>query len=144
MKRFGLMAGTAIALMTLATPALAQEKAGDEHAVGFYISNIAGSGMSYQRIFANGWGFRVSGIGWGQGRSMFVNAGAAVTKDIDRRDWGRLYGLLAVGTGVGNFAGDTGAGLNGGTNVQANLAPGIGVQWGPLNAEIGSGLMWRF
>jgi hypothetical protein len=128
----------AIALV-LASPALAQTPATrtEGHAVGLYVSNMSGSGLSYQRLFGNGWGFRVSGIGWGQGGSAFVNAGAEVTKEIDRTDWGSLYGLLATGVGLGSFTGNAGAGLGGGTNLQANLAPGLGLQWGLLNVEIG-------
>jgi hypothetical protein len=154
----------AIAL-ALAAPALAQSPApaprAESHAVGLYLSNMSGSGLSYQRLFGNGWGFRVSGIGWGQGSSAFINAGAEVTKEIDRNDWGSLYGLLATGVGLGTFTGNSGAGLGGGSNLQANLAPGLGLQWGLLNVEIGysiytnsggvgftpaggAGLMWRF
>ena len=155
-----LLVAPAIAL-TLSTPALAQtlpERA-SSHAVGLYVSNMSGSGLSYQRLFGNGWGFRVSGIGWGQGGSAFVNAGAEVTKEIDRTEWGSLYGLLATGVGLGTFTG--GGGLAGGNNLQANIAPGLGLQWGLLNVEVGysvytnsggvgftpaggAGLMWRF
>ena len=122
-------------LLGFAGPALAEVDARDSHGIGIYVSNIAGSGLTYSRTFSNGWGFHVSGIGWGQAGSAFANLGAAVTREIDRRDTGTLYGLLAAGTGIGSFFG--GGGLAGGSNVQVNVAPGIGFAWGPLNVELG-------
>lgn len=135
MPRYGIPVLALLMTAALATPAFAQNEPADQHAVGLYISNIAGSGLTYTRTFSSGWGFHVSGIGWGQGGSTFANVGAAVTRDIDRREFGTLYGLLAVGTGIGSFFG--GGGLSATNNVQANIAPGIGFAWGPLNLEVG-------
>lgn len=131
-----LIGSIALALTVgFATPALAQTESEDSHAIGLYVSNIAGSGLTYTRHFQNGWGFHLSGIGWGQGGTTFANVGGAVTRDISRRDYGTLYGLLAAGTAIGSFFG--GGGLAGGSNVQVNVAPGVGFGWGPLTVEVG-------
>lgn len=125
----------AILLAATATPALAWDGADSKNAVGLYISNLAGSGLTYMRELDGGWGFHVSLVGWGQGSSMFFNGGAALTREIDRRPWGVLYGLLGAGAGLNTFSGE--AGLQGGSNLQVNLAPGIGFAWGPLFGEVG-------
>jgi hypothetical protein len=126
----------ALALVAgLAAPAHAQAVASDRHAVGVYVSNIAGSGLTYTRNFNNGWGFHVSGIGWGQGGSAFYNFGGAVTKDFVERDWGAVYGLAAVGYGVDLFTGFSGS--KPGANIQSNFAPGVGLRYHMLQLELG-------
>lgn len=134
----------AIALATaLAAPAMAQEPdrlpAVDAHAIGGAYSTISGSGFSYYRTYANGWGWHVAGIGWGQGGSSFWNAGGAVTHQIDRRNWGTLYALLGAGAGIDAFRGGEG-GLAPATTPQYNLTPGLGFTWGPFRLELGMSL----
>lgn len=141
MPRLPLAVITALlAAMVSSTPAFAAAPvepvpAKQYQAIGAYVSNIAGSGITYHRRFDNGWGFHLSGIGWGQSGSMFVNAGGALTRMIDQREWGGLYGLAAIGAGIGSFSG--GGGMQGSQDLQVNFAPGIGLQFGPLIAEIG-------
>jgi hypothetical protein len=117
--------------------ALAQTKemGQESQGIGMMISNIAGSGLTYERVFRNGWGFHVSGIGWGQGSSFFYNFGGAITKNIVEREWGDVYGLVAVGYGLNLFSGFSG--VPGNARVESNVAPGIGVRWGILTAELG-------
>lgn len=103
--------------------------------VGLMISTIAGSGLTYQHVFPNGWGFHVSGIGWGQGASFFYNFGGAVTKTFIEREWGNVYGLAAVGYGLNLFSGLSRG--TGSATIESNFAPGIGVNWGILTAELG-------
>lgn len=146
-------------LVASATPALAAPKAAEDNAVGLYVSNIAGSGLTYAHNFGNGWGAHISGIGWGQGPSAFFNVGGAVTREFDRREWGTLYGLVAVGTGIGGFLGT--GGMTGNLDLQTNFTPGVGVTLGPVVLEGGysiyrnsggvgfvpaggAGLFWRF
>lgn len=128
----------ALAFGLSATPALAADYGTPSPAsqgVGLMISNIAGSGLTYQRVFPNGWGFHVSGIGWGQSGSFFYNFGGAVTKSFIEREWGNVYGLVAVGYGLNLFTGLSKG--TGSANIESNLAPGIGVNWGILTAELG-------
>lgn len=124
----------AAALPALAdTPAAGSKKT--HHGIGLMLSNIAGSGLTYQQRFDNGWGYHISGIGWGQGGSAFYNFGGAITKDIVEHDWGSVYGLAAVGYGVDLFAGLRGAGA--GANIQSNFAPGVGLRYHMLTMELG-------
>lgn len=125
-----------------AMPAMAQSRSYEvektHHAIGFMISNIAGSGLTYQHRFDSGWGFHVSGIGWGQGGSAFYNFGGAVTKDFVEREWGAVYGLAAVGYGVDLFTGFSGSRAPGaGANIQSNFAPGVGLRYHMLQLELG-------
>ena len=129
---------TAALTAAMAAPGFAQAAPRTPDSVGVMVSNIAGSGLTYEHVFPNGWGFHVSGIGWGQGSSFFYNFGGAVTKNFVEREWGDLYGLVAVGYGINLFSGFSG--VPGGTNVQTNLAPGLGVRWGILTAELGYSL----
>ena len=127
-----------LSLGLFAAPAMAQGQdlaPRETQGVGLMISNIAGSGLTYQRTFKNGFGFHVSGIGWGQGGSFFYNFGGAVTKNLMTRDWGDLYGLVAVGYGV-NLS-SAFSGVPAGSRIESNIAPGIGVRWGILTAELG-------
>jgi hypothetical protein len=125
------------ALLILPPVAAAQaETTADTQGVGMYISNIAGSGLTYSRHFNNGWGFHLSGIGWGQSGNAFINAGAAVTRDFTIANEARLYGLVAVGTGLGSFAGAAPANPSR-PDLQANFAPGVGLALGPFNVELG-------
>lgn len=132
----------AIAL-ALVPPAFAQDddddddddEAQDSQGVGIYVSNIAGSGLAYHRTYADGWGWRVAGLGRGEGAATFFNVGGALTRELDRRPWGTLYGLLGAGAGLDSFYGAYG--MPPANNVQFNLSPGIGFAWGPLVAEIG-------
>lgn len=129
------LAAAIAALALVPAPALAQEPPAERQAVGFYVSNIAGSGLTYFKSLGNGWGFHVSGIGWGQGGSAFFNAGGAVTRDLDYRPWGTLYAFGGLGAGLGTFMG--GGGLAGGSNLQLNVTPGVGFTWGPIALEFG-------
>lgn len=136
-------------------PAARRESRG----VGLYASNIAGSGATWQQDLGGGWGYHASFVGWGQAPQVLVNAGGALTREIDRREWGTLYGLLAAGTLVDGFFG--GHGLPGGMSTQANVTPGLGVGVGPFIFEAGysiyvnqggpgfvpaggAGMFWRF
>jgi hypothetical protein len=47
-----------------------------------------------------------------------------------------VYGLLAVGYGLNLFTGLSGA-ASGSANIESNVAPGIGLNWGILTAELG-------
>lgn len=133
---FALALALATAAPALATEAQPSENSPqDRNGVGLFVSNMSGSGLTYSREFKSGFGFHLSAIGWGQGSSSFVNAGFALTKEFDRREWGRLYGLAAVGVGLGSFFGS--GGLAGGNSLQADFAPGIGVEVGPFVAEVG-------
>ena len=129
----------AVTLGATAMPAVAQDRYQPTekvtHGIGFMVSNIAGSGLTYQHHFDNGWGFHVSGIGWGQGTQAFYNFGGAITKDFVEREWGALYGLAAVGYGVDLFTGFSGS--RAGANLQSNFAPGVGLRYYMLNRELG-------
>lgn len=135
-------------MLAVAAPAWADsnEESSDEdseegQALGLYVSNIAGSGLTYLHVYPSGWGYHLSGIGWGTGGSTFLNVGGAVTKELDRRDWGTLYGLVAAGTGLGNFFG--GGGLPATSSLQYNVAPGVGVSVGPLLVEVGYSVFYN-
>jgi hypothetical protein len=129
----------AMVLGATSMPAMAQSRSYEvektHHAIGFMASNIAGSGLTYQHRFDSGWGFHVSGIGWGLGGSAFYNFGGAVTKDFVERDWGAVYGLAAVGYGVDLFTGFTGS--KPGAYIQSNFAPGVGLRYHMLQLELG-------
>jgi hypothetical protein len=134
----------AAAMMVGATslPAMAQSRTYESektnHSIGVMLSNIAGSGLTYQHRFDSGWGFHISGIGWGQGGSAFYNFGGAVTKDFVEREWGSIYGLAAVGYGLDMFSGFTGTRASGaGATVQSNFAPGVGLRYHMLQLELG-------
>lgn len=160
MRKILLSLTAAASVVLAASPAMAAPQEREEtQGVGLYVSNIAGSGFTYWRQIGGGFGFHVSGIGWGQGASSFFNVGGAVTKEFDRREWGSLYGLLAVGTGVGSFLG--GSGLSSSLDLQTNITPGVGVTMGPIFLEAGysvyrnsggvgfvpaggAGLLWKF
>jgi hypothetical protein len=136
-----LLAAAMIVGMT-AVPAVAHSRTSEpekpHHSLGVMVSNIAGSGLTYQHRFDSGWGFHVSGIGWSQGGSAFYNFGGAVTKDFVEREWGALYGLAAVGYGVDMFSGFAGpSGTRPGANIQSNFAPGIGLRYHMLQLELG-------
>lgn len=135
--RLGILALLA-GLVLLPSPAIAQEGPRERQAVGFYVSNMAGSGLTYLKTFGNGWGYHVSGIGWGQGGSAFFNVGGALTRDLDYRPWGTLYAFGGLGFGMGTFSG--GGGLQPATNLQVNVTPGIGFTWGPIALEFGYSL----
>lgn len=130
----------------LALPARAEEADRlppvDGKAIGGALSTISGSGFSYYRTYANGWGWHAAGIGWGQGGSMFWNVGGAVTHQLDRRRWGTLYALLGAGAGIDAFTGGEG-GLQGATTPQYNLTPGLGFTWGPIRLELGMSLFYN-
>jgi hypothetical protein len=144
MKIARLSLALAAASVLLAAPAradVAEEPSGPGHSVGLYVSNIAGSGLTYAQRLGGGYGFHVSAIGWGQAGSLFANAGGALTREIDRRPWGTLYGLLAAGVGLGTFSG--GGGLPASAAPQYDVAPGLGFTWGPLVAEIGYSIYYN-
>src|SRR4051812_37339525 len=85
-------------LLSSPAPAFAAEGPVDQQGVGLYVSNIAGSGLTYSRELRSGWGFHTSVVGWAPpGGASFVNGGAAVTRELDRRPWGRIYGLVGAG-----------------------------------------------
>ena len=119
---------TLAAWCSLSQPVLAAPAGtGPTHSLGLYVSNIAGSGLTY--VLDNGpsgMGFHVSGIGWGQGSSSFLNVGAALTKSLTRQEWGSLYALGAVGLGAGSAQ----------AAPEANFAPGVGIQLGIFRAEL--------
>jgi len=108
----------------------------EQRAVGAAFSVLSGSGLSYTQTMPSGWGYHVAGVGWGQAGRSYVNVGGAITREIDRRPWGTLYGLLAAGAGIDSFAGGEG-GLQGATTPQLNLSPGLGFTWGPIMLELG-------
>lgn len=127
-----------VALSTLALaapPALAAERPADEpmrQSAGVMVSNIAGSGLTYMlENGPGGMGFHVSAIGWGQGATSFVNFGGAMLHDISRQEWGALYGLAAIGVGSRTSA------TSKVPSLETNFAPGLGVRWGMVRAELG-------
>jgi hypothetical protein len=129
--------------LAAAAPAMAETSAPptgprDAQAIGAAYSVMSGSGFRYTRSYASGWGWQAAGIGWGQGGNAFVNVGGAVTKEIDRREWGALHGLLAAGAGLSPFAGGNGLAPN--LQTQFNVSPGLGFSWGPISIEAGMSL----
>jgi hypothetical protein len=131
-------------LMTaaLSAPAWAREQSTpeapkDRQALGVSISNMAGSGFTYLNMNQNGFGWRVAGVGWGSQGSgaAFWNVGGAFLREFDRKEWGSIYGLLGAGAGIRVFSGGFGLPSSGGPEI--NLAPGIGVNYGPFFLEGG-------
>ncbi len=112
-----------------------QAHATESQAFGLYLSNLTGSGLSYHRQMESGWGYRMTGLGWAQGNVGYINVGGAITRGLDRRQWGQLYGLLGIGLAMDAFAGT--AGLAPALGTQLNMASGLGASWGPLFVEAG-------
>lgn len=129
-------------VMVASAPALARTQASPEEpkgrqALGLSVSNMAGSGLTYLRMNENGFGWRVAGIGWGSQGSggAFWNVGAAAIREFDRKEWGSIYGMLSAGAGLRVFSGAFGLPAQGGPEI--NLAPGIGINLGPVFLEAG-------
>lgn len=109
-----------------AQPALAAKaEPGVEHSLGFYGSTMCGSGLTYVLHTPSGFGLHTSFIGWSANGVTWFNVGGALTQDISTQPWGRVYGLLAGGYAVNE------------NGWLPNVAPGVGVDWGGLFAEVG-------
>ncbi|MEB3223057.1 MAG: hypothetical protein VKS61_13355 [Candidatus Sericytochromatia bacterium] len=93
--------------------------------MGFYGSNMCGSGLTYVLHTPSGLGFHASFIGWNLPDNVFFNVGGAVTQDISKQPWDRVYGLLAGGYAIGSGG------------ALPNIAPGIGVDMNGLFGEVG-------
>jgi hypothetical protein len=125
-SHWNLLAATCVGVTLMAQPALAATaQPGVEHSIGFYGSNMCGSGLTYSLHVPSGQGLHVSAIGWSVPGNTWYNIGGALTQDIAQPDWGRVYALVAGGVALGNNA------------WVPNIAPGVGVDWGGLYAEFG-------
>jgi len=92
------------------------------HALGVGYSYLAGSGVTYQQWFGNGWGMQIAGVPWvswgTSGASGFVNAGLQAMRTLYEVPWARLYAL--AGAGVFNALDTT-------HRTDLGLAPGLGL-----------------
>ncbi len=122
--------GTMLGVMVLgaSNPALAANDRTESY-MGLYVSNLAGSGLTFGQRHPSGFGYHVSGIGFAQDGRGWMNVGGAITKDLITRDWGTMYGLVACGLGVGSAPLNMPQGFN--------LSPGIGFDWGDAFVELG-------
>lgn len=127
MKRLGVLSA-ALALAGLVTMPAAQ--AAEKNGLGVYVSNFAGSGLTYTRVTNSGWGLHLSGFAYAQNSTMVVNYGGAITKEIAQIEDSSVYALL--GTGIGYFPNNN--------TVSVNIGPGIGLRMGPLTLEAGFSL----
>lgn len=125
MKRSLSVLATLAVVAGTSLPALAQTPAAPaphSQGVGIQASWLSGSGITYRRWLADGWGLQVAAFPYFTGDYYFFNPGGQVMKELFRNDTFRAYGLAGIGMATYGSS-------YSGSGYQLGIPVGGGVDW---------------